>query len=97
MIAIDEVEELALLARLALSADEVERLRGDLSAILAHVAALSAVDTDGVEPMTHAVPRPMRLRDDAPGPSLPVAVALAGAPSVADDMFVVPAIIAEER
>jgi aspartyl-tRNA(Asn)/glutamyl-tRNA(Gln) amidotransferase subunit C len=51
-----EVDELATLARLALTEAEAERLRDELGAILAHVAALAEVDVDGVAPMTHAVP-----------------------------------------
>ena len=89
----EEVEELALLARLALSGDEVERLRGELTAILAHMDALAEVDTADVAPMTHAVPMDLRLRPDEPAPSLPPEVALAGAPDRADDQFRVPNVI----
>ena len=52
----DEVRELALLARLRLSDEEVARMTGDLGAILEYVDALRALDTSDVEPMTHAVP-----------------------------------------
>jgi aspartyl-tRNA(Asn)/glutamyl-tRNA(Gln) amidotransferase subunit C len=89
----EEVEELALLARVALTDAEVEALRGELGAILDHMAVLREVDTTGVEPMTHAVPMTLRLRADVPGPSLSQDEALAGAPRVADGHFVVPAII----
>jgi aspartyl-tRNA(Asn)/glutamyl-tRNA(Gln) amidotransferase subunit C len=89
----EEVEELALLARLALSDDEVERLRGDLTAILAHMDALAEVDTTDVAPMTHAVPMDLRLRPDETAPSLPAEVALAGAPDRADDQFRVPNVV----
>lgn len=90
-----EVDELAHLARLALDDATRERLRGELGTILAHVAHLGEVDTDGVEPMTHAVAMTLRLRPDEPAPPLPVEVALAGAPAVRDDSFVVPAVIRE--
>jgi len=89
----EEVLELALLARVALTDAEVEALRGDLAAILDHFAALGEVDTSGVEPMTHAVPMTLRLRPDVRGESLPQEVALAGAPATDDGQFVVPAII----
>ena len=46
----DEVRELALLARLALSEQEVARMTGDLGAILTYVDALRELDTTGVEP-----------------------------------------------
>lgn len=88
-----DVEEIALLARLELSAGEVDRLAGELSAILDHVEALQAVDTTGVEPMTHAVPMALRLRPDEVEPSLPQDVALAQAPARDGELFEVPAII----
>ena len=88
-----ETDEIAHLARLALTDAELDRFAAELTTILDHVAALAEVDTDGVEPMTHAVPITLRLRDDEPRPSLPVEVALADAPSVRDDHFEVPAII----
>jgi len=89
----DEVDELAMLARLALSDAEAERMRSDLGAILDHVAALGAVDVTGVAPMTHAVPMDLRLRVDAAVPSLPVEAALGGTRATRDDQFVVPAAI----
>jgi aspartyl-tRNA(Asn)/glutamyl-tRNA(Gln) amidotransferase subunit C len=89
----DEVAEIAQLARLALGEAELDALRGELATILDHVAALAEVDTTGVEPMTHAVPIALRLREDRPEPSLPVEVALADAPVVRDGSFEVPAII----
>lgn len=89
----EEVEELAFLARLRLGDDEAERLRGELSAILGYVEQLGALDTSGVEPMTHAVPITCPLRDDEVGASLPVEDALGDAPHKVDDCFAVPRII----
>lgn len=88
-----EVAEIAQLARLALRDDELDAMRTELATILDHVAALAEVDTAGVEPMTHAVPIVLRLRDDRVCASLPVEVALADAPAVRDGSFEVPAII----
>jgi aspartyl-tRNA(Asn)/glutamyl-tRNA(Gln) amidotransferase subunit C len=90
-----EVEEIALLARLHLESEEIEKMRVELGAILDHFTALAAVDTD-VAPMTHAVPLDLRLRADAPEPSLPVEDALRGAPAKDAQFFVVPAIIPGE-
>lgn len=89
-----EVEEIALLARLHLEPEELERMQGELAAILAHFEALSAVDTSGIPPMTHAVPMDLRLRLDVAEPSLPPETALAGAPRRDGDLFVVPSSIA---
>jgi aspartyl-tRNA(Asn)/glutamyl-tRNA(Gln) amidotransferase subunit C len=88
-----EVEEIALLARLHLESDEIQRMQGELGAILDHFTALATVDTEGVPAMTHAVPMDLRLRPDEPGPSLSVTDALRGAPAREGDLFVVPAII----
>jgi aspartyl-tRNA(Asn)/glutamyl-tRNA(Gln) amidotransferase subunit C len=89
----EDVEEIALLARLALTDAELEAMRVDLSAILGHMDALAEVDTSGVQPMTHAVPMDLRLRPDEPRPSLPSEAALAAAPQVSGGSFVVPNII----
>jgi aspartyl-tRNA(Asn)/glutamyl-tRNA(Gln) amidotransferase subunit C len=93
----EDVLEIARLARLHLEDDEAERLGGELSAILDHMQTLAEVDTDGIEPMTHAVPMQLRLRDDEPGTPLPVEAALGQAPDRADDYFQVPHILGRAR
>jgi len=89
----DDVAQIADLARLALTDDELESLRGDLSAILSHMDELAAVPTEGVEPMTHAVPMTLRLRDDVAEPSLDADAAVAAAADHQDGQFRVPHII----
>lgn len=89
----DEVREIALLARLELEDAEIDRLRGELAAILEYVEKLRALDTTGVEPMTHAVPMDCPLRDDAALPSFSPDEALAAAPRRSEDFFVVPRVI----
>lgn len=88
-----EVEDIALLARLHLEPEELERMQRDLAAILEHFGAIAAVDTTDVPPMTHAVPMELRLRADEPAPSLSADEALRGAPAREGDLFVVPAIL----
>lgn len=88
-----EVEEIALLARLHLETEELSAMEQELGAILEHFSAIASVDTTDVPPMTHAVPLDLRLREDAPSPSLSVEDALRGAPAKAGDVFVVPSII----
>ena len=89
----EEVEELALLSRLRLGDDELERLRGELGAILEYVGKLAAVDTRDVEPMTHAVPMDCPQRPDVVAPSLSADEALGDAPHRVEDFFAVPRII----
>jgi len=86
-----------MLSRLHLEADEVVKLQDELGKILDHFLALATVDTDGVPPMTHAVPMDLRLRPDEPGPSLPASEALKAAPAREGDLFIVPAIIGGGR
>jgi aspartyl-tRNA(Asn)/glutamyl-tRNA(Gln) amidotransferase subunit C len=88
-----EVEEIALLARLHLEPDELQRMQDELGAILEHFTVIAQIDTTGISAMTHAVPMDMTLRPDEPQPSLPVEEALAGTPKRDGDLIVVPAII----
>jgi aspartyl-tRNA(Asn)/glutamyl-tRNA(Gln) amidotransferase subunit C len=91
-----DVTEIAQLAMLSLTAEEAERMRVELSAILEAMAALAAVDTATTAPMTHAMPMDLRLRDDLVEPSLPVEIALGNAPARGDETFVVPVVIGGE-
>ncbi|HXD98016.1 MAG TPA: Asp-tRNA(Asn)/Glu-tRNA(Gln) amidotransferase subunit GatC [Candidatus Acidoferrum sp.] len=93
MISREDVEHVARLARLALSEAEVERMREQLSGILAYIDTLRALDTTGVEPTSHAVPLLNVMRDDDVRPCLPQDVALANAPERSDAFFRVPRII----
>jgi aspartyl-tRNA(Asn)/glutamyl-tRNA(Gln) amidotransferase subunit C len=60
----DDVRRIARLARIEVSAAEVERTRGQLNDILGFVEQLQSVDTKGIEPMSHAVDVVQRLRED---------------------------------
>jgi aspartyl-tRNA(Asn)/glutamyl-tRNA(Gln) amidotransferase subunit C len=93
MISREDVEHVARLARLALSEAEVERMREQLSGILAYIDKLRALDTAGVEPTSHAVPLVNVMRDDETWTCLPQDVALANAPERSDAFFRVPRII----
>jgi aspartyl-tRNA(Asn)/glutamyl-tRNA(Gln) amidotransferase subunit C len=94
-ISLAEVEHVARLARLALSPAEKERMRSELDSILAYIDKLRALDTDDVEPTSHAVPLTNVMRADAPRPSLPQDEMLANAPERHGDFFRVPKIIEE--
>ncbi len=90
MIDREQVLHVARLARLELTEDEVERMAGELSGILEHIDAISALDLDGVPATSHVVDVPDALREDVPRPSLPRDVALAQAPDAGGDGFRVP-------
>ena len=94
-ITLAEVEHVARLARLALDADEMERMRSQLDAILGYVEQLRRVNTDGVEPTAYVLPLVNILRDDEVRPSYPVEAMLANAPDAQDGQFRVPRILEE--
>jgi aspartyl-tRNA(Asn)/glutamyl-tRNA(Gln) amidotransferase subunit C len=86
----DEVLHVARLARLQLSEEEVQAMTVELSAVLDHVARIGELDLDGVPPTSHVVEVSGGLRPDEPALSLPREVALAQAPVVSGDGFLVP-------
>ncbi len=89
----DETRHVAALAALDLSDEEIEQLAGDLSAILSYVEKLSELDTDMVEPTSHAVEMKTLFRQDEVTNGEAVDDALANAPVREDGFFVVPTII----
>jgi len=94
-ITLEDVDHVARLARLELSAADKERMRGELDGILSYIDKLRALDTRDVEPTSHAVPITNVMRDDVERPSLPREDMLANAPDPHRDMFRVPRIIEE--
>jgi aspartyl-tRNA(Asn)/glutamyl-tRNA(Gln) amidotransferase subunit C len=88
-----EVEHVALLARLELSDEEKERLTGRLNQIMEHFEMLQELDTSQVEPTSHSVPLQNVFRADVAGPSMPVEDVLANGPETRDDQFVVPQVV----
>jgi aspartyl-tRNA(Asn)/glutamyl-tRNA(Gln) amidotransferase subunit C len=94
-ISLEDVEHVARLARLELSAAEKERMRRELDGILAYIDKLRALDTSGVAPTSHAVPVTNVMRDDEERPSLPRDEMLANAPDPHRELFRVPRIIEE--
>ena len=92
-ISADEVRKVAGLARLRFSGEEIPQLAAELDRILTYVDKLSELDTDGVEPTTHAVPRVNAFREDEVTESLPREEALANAPADNGESFVVPRVI----
>lgn len=91
----DEVRHVAMLARLALTDDEVAELAPQLSQILEYAESVGEVAAD-VEPLTHPFPLHNVMREDEPRPSLPRHLVLSQAPDAQDDRFAVPRIVAEE-
>lgn len=89
----DEVSKVALLARLRLQPDELDRFTQQLSAIVDYVAQLQALETSDVEPLAHGVEVVNVFRDDAARPALSREEALANAPKRNDENFLVPVVL----
>jgi aspartyl-tRNA(Asn)/glutamyl-tRNA(Gln) amidotransferase subunit C len=88
-----DIEHVARLARLDLSAEEKERLKAQLALILEHAAKVGEVAAEDVPPTAYAIPRANVLRPDEPVPSLPLEDVLANAPERERDRFKVPRIV----
>jgi len=86
----EQVLHVARLARLALSEEEIERMSGELPAILEHVERMNELDLDGVEPTSHVVALENVMREDEPRPSWDRDRILEGAPDPSDGAFRVP-------
>lgn len=89
----EQVLHVAKLSRLTLHESEVEPLTEQLVKILAHVAQLQDVNTDGIEPTAQVGVDRLPLRDDVVRPGVPRERALDQAPETAGGGFVVPAFI----
>jgi aspartyl-tRNA(Asn)/glutamyl-tRNA(Gln) amidotransferase subunit C len=85
-----EVLHVAKLARLALTEEEIERFRGQLSAILEAVGKVSELDLAGVPPTSHPLDLVNVLAEDEPQPCLRREEALTNAPETDGGFFAVP-------
>lgn len=91
----EEVQKVSLLSRLLLSDEALDRMTSQLSQILEYMDLLAEVDTEGVEPMAHAVEVSDVLRDDQVRSGLDRDDALANAPRRDDECYLVPAVLGE--
>lgn len=93
MLTKEQVEHVALLARLALEPEETGLYSRQLSAILEYARKLEELDVSDVPPTAHVLPLRNVLRQDRVGEHLPPADALANAPEREDNYFKVPRIV----
>jgi len=89
----NEVEKIAHLARLQIDQKDVAEYTRNLSNILDLVEQMSAVDTDGVEPMAHPLELAQRLREDVVSEENRRQDYQEHAPAVEDGLFLVPKVI----
>jgi aspartyl-tRNA(Asn)/glutamyl-tRNA(Gln) amidotransferase subunit C len=76
----NDVEHIAMLARMRLSDDELHRMTEQLAAILGHIAVLQEADTSDVPPSAATIPPIDHFREDLAAPSFPTDDLLANAP-----------------
>jgi aspartyl-tRNA(Asn)/glutamyl-tRNA(Gln) amidotransferase subunit C len=91
----EDVAHVAQLARLRLTAEELELFTPQLAAVLDHARDVEALDLAGVEPMSHPLPLSNVLREDVAESCLDRAEVLGQAPEVESDRFRVPRILGE--
>lgn len=84
---------MALLARLGISDEEVEKFRHQLSNILENMDILQQADTTNLSPTAQSITLKNVFRSDEPQPSLPVSEVLANAPSQEDNYLKVNAVL----
>ncbi len=89
----EEIEHIAVLARLSLTEEEKELFGAQLSGILGYMEQLNELDTKEVEPTSHVLALGNVMREDVPGESLPREEALMNAPSHTEKFYRVPKII----
>lgn len=88
-----DVEKIAHLARLALSADDIPEYTRNLSNIIGLVEQMNAVDSAGVIPMAHPLDATARLRPDEITETDQCKHFQAIAPQVSAGLYLVPKVI----
>jgi len=88
-----DVEHVAWLARLGLTEEEKETFKEQLSRILEYAETINKLPTEGVEPMTHAIPMKNIFREDEAKPFKNPKLIVENAPEQVEGMFKVPKII----
>lgn len=92
----EEVAEVAALAMLELTEEELDRFRDEIAATLGHISSIQSAVGPDVEPMSHPVELTNVFRADEVTPGLTTEQALSGAPEVEDGRFLVQRILGED-
>jgi aspartyl-tRNA(Asn)/glutamyl-tRNA(Gln) amidotransferase subunit C len=90
---IKEIDDIAMLARLNLKADEKKDLAQQLSLILDYTHRLQDINTDNIEPLVYILPGYNTFREDIVHPSTPRDEMLANGPLLEDGQYKVPKIL----
>ena len=90
---LDDVKRIAQLARIEVASDEAVEVLSRMTGIFRLIEEMQAVDTTGVEPMSHAQDVMLRLRDDVVTETDQHALFQSIAPQVEADLYLVPKVI----
>ena len=93
VLTLDDVKRIAHLARIEVEPHEAEQVLSQLTGIFRLIEEMQAVNTDGVEPMSHAQDVMLRLRDDVVTEADQRALFQSVAPQVEADLYLVPKVI----
>jgi aspartyl-tRNA(Asn)/glutamyl-tRNA(Gln) amidotransferase subunit C len=89
----DQIRRIARLARIALEPQESGAVAERLNRVLALIDQMRAVDTTGIEPMSHALDLVQRLRPDEVTETSQRELFQKAAPAVEDGLYLVPKVI----
>jgi aspartyl-tRNA(Asn)/glutamyl-tRNA(Gln) amidotransferase subunit C len=92
-LALEEVRRIAELARIGINDTEAKAVQAQLNDIFGLIEQMQKVDTDGIEPMTHAQGSALRLREDAVTERDQREQFQAVAPRVEQGLYLVPKVI----
>jgi aspartyl-tRNA(Asn)/glutamyl-tRNA(Gln) amidotransferase subunit C len=90
---LDDVNRIAHLARIEVEPGEAEQVLVQLAGIFRMIEEMQAVDTEGVEPMSHAQDVTLRMRDDKVSGTDQHVLFQSGAPQVDSGLYLVPKVI----
>ena len=90
---LDDVGRIAHLARIHISADEAGLALTQLNDIFAMIEQMQAVDTTGIEPMSHPLGGAQRLRDDRVTERVDREAHMRNAPEQQSGLFLVPRVV----
>jgi len=93
LLSIDDVFKIARLARLGLTEDEAQIAHSQLLNIFGLIAEMQAVNTHGIEPMSHAQDISQRLREDTVTETNQRELFQSAAPQVKNGLYLVPQVI----
>jgi len=89
----EDVQRIAHLARIAVTEDEAQATLTKLSGILGLIEQMQAVDTAGIEPMSHSQDVVQRLREDVVTEANQRELFQSIAPAVENGLYLVPKVI----